>query len=1112
MTREGTAGGNRMAWPEPTAYNEAIQSPGVCFADDELRRGQPVTNALGLPIPCAGNFALVYQINGAGQSWAVKCFTREAPARQQRYQAISEHLYAAALPFTVDFHYLEQGIRVGGQWYPVVKMRWVEGLTLNALLGEHVDRPQVLQRLTQMWLPLAQKLRRASLAHADLQHGNVLLVPGQKTATLDLRLIDYDGMFVPALAGVPSGEVGHPNYQHPQRLRSGAYDAESDRFAHLVIYTALRCLLAGGRPLWEKHDNAENLLFREQDFKDPASSALLEELWRIEDPDARALVGHLLLASQAPLDQVPLLDDLIDGGSVLPLTPRQQKRVRELLPAGTQAGPIPVEPAPSPVAPGGRAVDGDGEAARPQAAAVAAAPADKADPYTLIPLAPPAPGTAEVRRTELKAAEPTRPPAANRKRLTQVKTSSRGLLVGALAGGGLAACALVVVLVLALSGSGGSTPPQGPAPWEPPPLPPAARSLTLQPVAPVALKGGERRPVTVRLAAGGQDGPISLAVEDLPERVRQVQPVSVAPGQNEAVIELHADLGAAEAVRQARVVARGQGLEAAQPLDITVGKQTVVSWLPVPAVTLKPGEGKAVPLRVLSRGHDAPLELVLEGLPAKVQLKGNLAPLAPGQTEATAILVAAPDAPRGVHQARVWIQANGVKLVPQTLEIHVEPAAASLALLPILPMTLNAQAMGQRLFVTVQRQGCEGPVTVEAAPTAGVKAQSVTIPAGGTTGTMMLTLAGYAPAQVDLQLTARLGDLKATQSVRLTVQGVVARAPRLRSRPVSFPTVDGVTLRGTFYPSGNGRNAPCVLLLHELGATSQLPEWENLAGTLQQAGFAVLSFDFRGHGQSTAINPKPFWGQPFNKYATRVTNAKKMKQLQTIHWKDFYKTYYPALANDIAAARTFLDQRALFGECSAGNLTLIGAREGATLGALWLNAECHRHRVTSPAVRPGLQLVLDPVPQGKDVAAVVWVSIEPQLGTAKTSISGMLDVPVRRCGVAVAFVHAAGDAQATNIVAQCKALLKQKGLNGARAVAGATRASGVALLAQAPDTTGWVVGYLNQVQERHRGDRVRVREEGQNFVWRIPRSVSNYAARTPADHMVRFDDFKYFLR
>ena len=52
-------------------------------------------------------------------------------------------------------------------------------------------------------------------------------------------------MYVPALAGTRSGEVGHPAYQHPQRLREGIYNAEVDRFSHLVIYTAIRCLMVG---------------------------------------------------------------------------------------------------------------------------------------------------------------------------------------------------------------------------------------------------------------------------------------------------------------------------------------------------------------------------------------------------------------------------------------------------------------------------------------------------------------------------------------------------------------------------------------------------------------------------------------------------------------------------------------------------------------------------------------------------------------------------------------------------------------------------------------------------------------------------------------------------
>src|SRR5204863_36492 len=82
------------------------------------------------------------------------------------------------LPFMVDFAYLEQGIRVRGAWYPVLKMQWVEGFTLNEFVKQYVDQPKYLDLLCQIWLRLARGLRQATLAHCDLQHGNVLLVPG----------------------------------------------------------------------------------------------------------------------------------------------------------------------------------------------------------------------------------------------------------------------------------------------------------------------------------------------------------------------------------------------------------------------------------------------------------------------------------------------------------------------------------------------------------------------------------------------------------------------------------------------------------------------------------------------------------------------------------------------------------------------------------------------------------------------------------------------------------------------------------------------------------------------------------------------------------------------
>ena len=147
------------------------------------------------------------------------------------------------------------------------------------------------------------------------------------------RLMDYDGMWVPALAGTPPSEVGHPNYQHPQRLREGGYGPEIDRFAHLVIYTALRCLIVGGKALWTAHDNDENVLFREADFKNPGQSKLFPKLLALPEAGVVGLVGRLLLASQGPIAQTPLAGDLIAGGDAAPLSREEMDRIRHLIPS-----------------------------------------------------------------------------------------------------------------------------------------------------------------------------------------------------------------------------------------------------------------------------------------------------------------------------------------------------------------------------------------------------------------------------------------------------------------------------------------------------------------------------------------------------------------------------------------------------------------------------------------------------------------------------------------------------------------------------------------------------------------------------------------------------------
>ena len=297
-------------WPSARHFTEVVQCPSVCFSHPVLRNTLPAVDRLGMPIVTSGQFAYVYKLksmNGDGD-FAVRCFRGYLGDRDQRYRTLQEHVRSAPVPYLSEFRYAPEGIMVGSQRFPILFMKWIEGPTLDLYVSEMLERRDVLVHLAEEWLKVVSSLQTSGMAHGDLQHGNVIVEHGQ------LRLIDHDGIFVPAMKEWTACEVGHQHYQHPKRTAQ-EFDANLDNFSALVIYLSLLALAE--RPsLWQEYHD-ENLLFTKADFVDPSASTLFTKIKEI-GPEQRRLAEVLAQAAAEPPASVPRLLDLVHTVSRLP--------------------------------------------------------------------------------------------------------------------------------------------------------------------------------------------------------------------------------------------------------------------------------------------------------------------------------------------------------------------------------------------------------------------------------------------------------------------------------------------------------------------------------------------------------------------------------------------------------------------------------------------------------------------------------------------------------------------------------------------------------------------------------------------------------------------------
>jgi hypothetical protein len=99
-----------MPYPQIVEYHEAVQHPSQAFTDPELKQGAVAENNLGLPLVMSGGFALTYAVTTPRRKCAVRCFHREIPAIQQKYDAISKKLHSLTNGCFVYFDFQQSGI------------------------------------------------------------------------------------------------------------------------------------------------------------------------------------------------------------------------------------------------------------------------------------------------------------------------------------------------------------------------------------------------------------------------------------------------------------------------------------------------------------------------------------------------------------------------------------------------------------------------------------------------------------------------------------------------------------------------------------------------------------------------------------------------------------------------------------------------------------------------------------------------------------------------------------------------------------------------------------------------------------------------------------------
>ena len=284
-----------MQYPLISEYLAAIREAKDNL--DTLSHLVPVLDKYGEPYRSSGAFAVVFKMKDeqTGKCYALKCFTEEQEGRAEAYRKIAEELEFVDSPYITSVKYLEKEIFVDSncenEEFPVLLMDWIEGETMETYVAANYTDTHAMSMLCYRFCKMAAWLRSQSFAHGDIKPDNIMVRPDGT-----LTLVDYDGMFVPAMKGQKSPTIGTNDFSHPLRTIDD-FDETIDDFALASIALSLKAISLNPS-LLQTYGASDRLLFSAADYLDLSKSntfAALQGL--LADEETRTLLSMFLLAS-----------------------------------------------------------------------------------------------------------------------------------------------------------------------------------------------------------------------------------------------------------------------------------------------------------------------------------------------------------------------------------------------------------------------------------------------------------------------------------------------------------------------------------------------------------------------------------------------------------------------------------------------------------------------------------------------------------------------------------------------------------------------------------------------------------------------------------------------